>query len=318
MDETILLVWRKAFTKNAFGTLIFVLLMSLCGLSYAETRRVTAEGESEECLSRKKGRKVAEKETINDAREECAKLGPDWEYAGVIFSGYEQYKRCGKTETFTFTIKQAIHKCTDNLETSTSMSPKTLTAMSAKLDKVEFDEELGIIETCTKKRDFACAEEHIEKAGSLANSNIDNKLLSAARSKLSKLKSGKTEEVRRRIEPNSGASRSSKTGASNPVAITTKASCNDSAIIGTWNCRTGNGDTQTVTYSDGGIMTSEYKGMGGPCSANGSYNACGGVMKMTNVTNSCGTSSSSFEFKYSFDNSWLYLPGTYGSFSCSK
>lgn len=213
-------------------------------------------------------------------------------------------------------IRSTPEKRKSNKRPSDSL--KELVAMSAKLDKAEFDQELEKIEACTNNRDFACAEAHIVKASKLASSYTDNELLSGARRKMSKQKSRKAEVAPRHTEPDSNRFDTSQPAVANPVGETSDSTCNDPAIIGTWNCTTGNGDKQTTTFTAGGISTTEYTGMGGPWSSRGSYKACGGVITFTNHTSSLG-GASSFEIKYGWDNIYLNLPATYGGYmSCRK
>ncbi len=86
-------------------------LWSLLGPALAETRDIVAEGTSEACWRRERALDVARVATNNHAHAECRALGPGWRYDRASFAGYSQCERCGTSDEFRCTIKQAVHTC---------------------------------------------------------------------------------------------------------------------------------------------------------------------------------------------------------------
>lgn len=66
----------------------------------------------------------------------------------------------------------------------------------AKQGKDDFRKELDMINSCTSKRDFACADDHIVKASKLQSSYTELELLNAARRRMSKEKERKVGEAK--------------------------------------------------------------------------------------------------------------------------
>lgn len=77
---------------------------------------------------------------------------------------------------------------------------KLLAEQSALMDADEFREELDLAAACTRNRDYACSENHLKKAGKVANGPADNQLLAEARGNMSKQKELVAEEARARAE----------------------------------------------------------------------------------------------------------------------
>jgi len=75
---------------------------------------------------------------------------------------------------------------------------KTLAEMSAMMDAEEFREELELAGACARNRDFACAENHLKKAGKLAGSATDIQLLAEALGNTSRQRESVAEETRMR------------------------------------------------------------------------------------------------------------------------
>lgn len=98
----------------AWIALCAVFLVALCSpVAHAETKTVVAEGSTDVCFGREAGMKIARTATINDAYRECHALGAGWSFTKNQFSGYEQCTRCGKSEEFRCTVKQAVYICTN-------------------------------------------------------------------------------------------------------------------------------------------------------------------------------------------------------------
>jgi hypothetical protein len=91
--------------------LICLLGLLALGPVAAETRSVVAEGANQACFLRDVAVDLAFTATRNDANAECRSLGPGWRYGSETFNGYLQCNRCGKSEEFRCTVKQAVHVC---------------------------------------------------------------------------------------------------------------------------------------------------------------------------------------------------------------
>lgn len=89
--------------------------------------------------------------------------------------------------------------------------------------------------------------------------------------------------------------------------------CTDPNLIGTWNCRTGDGDTKTITYTSGGTFSDTTTSFGRTSYGSGSYKACAGTVTASTTANP------SFSYGYSLSGSELSLPGVgWGNFYCTK
>ncbi|MCW5654908.1 hypothetical protein [Hydrogenophaga sp.] len=105
----------RSALRRARSQGLVLLLAGLCLLgpapAGAETRNIVAEGTSEACWGRAYAEKIARVAMSNDAHDECRALGSGWRYGAETFGGYVQCNRCGKSDEFRCTIKQAVHTC---------------------------------------------------------------------------------------------------------------------------------------------------------------------------------------------------------------
>jgi hypothetical protein len=84
-----------------------------------------------------------------------------------------------------------------------AVAANKLLEMSDRLDKLEksdFNDTIEKADSCTRKRNFKCAESELDKAGKIANSSQDKRLLLTSRESLAREKQLVEEERRRREE----------------------------------------------------------------------------------------------------------------------